>query len=323
MISVSQPGQPQWDLMSRTVYRISIMVPLLWILAAGPSFAAGSSDENDRWVPSLALTLGFTTQLHKGSVSSLQPNGFGGFQQFRDPDRNRKNLNSIHVGGLVEIQTPSLPIPIVHPRFFFGGEVVNVSSQRRSIARDGNPQPKLIEPATINFLDLAITGQGSATTSDMDTAQFGAHVGMSFPIELGDWLVSIKPSARYLNQEVQFRGIVSDGDRADKVSGVPPTRVVLIQGAEKLTVHSVGPGLEIEIAAGGVRSLAASLFISGGAYRVLSNREVSFTSTARDNLFNRRYVGTWNAEIDPWIYRANVGMRIKWTGLGEGWLGGL
>jgi hypothetical protein len=291
---------------------------------------ARSEWNDDRWVPSVALSLGFTSQKFNGSVSSKRT--VIGFDIFdvRPSDQNQKYLNAIHVGGQFEMQSPAISIPYLHPRVIFGGEVYNVSSQSRSIAREGDPQQELGEPDGNNpFSALELLGRGSETTVDMENVQFGAHVGLSFPVQLGDWRVSIKPSARYLHQKLQFRGIVSEGSRGpsdeDSVPRSIPTNVVLLQGKEDSDLHAVGPGLEIEIAAGGVRNLAASVFISGGAYRVLSDQKIRFTDTGRDSDGTpfTTYTGMWEADIDDWLYRANIGFRIKWIGTGSGWLFGM
>jgi len=314
--------------MSRTVYRISIVLHALWLLAANSAAAADSSsdasDDFDRWIPSIGVTMGFSTQEHKGTVDSTKEVAAFG-QIFQVPlnerifDAGQKNLTTIQVGGTVELQTPQLVPHTWSPRLFIGGEIVHVSSQRRQIAREGDPST-LREPATAIFPDEAILGQGSATTSDADTVLYGASVGVSIPFEVGDWRISIKPSARYLKQKINFTGIVLDADR-EVFPGLPPTITVQLYGDDSLDVHAVGPGLEIEVDAARVGSLSASVFISGGAYNVLSDRSVSFSNTVQDNQGEGVYRGFWTAKIDPWIYRANAGFRVKWLGFSSGWLG--
>ena len=68
--------------------------------------------------------------------------------------------------------------------------------------------------------------------------------------------------------------------------------------------------------------MAASVFVSGGAYRVLSDRKVSMADEGTSNLGTGLFRGQFSAEIDKWIYGANVGIRIKWLGLSPGWLFG-
>jgi len=321
--------------MSRTCYRTSIVIHALWFLgflgflatssagAADPQSEA--SDDFDRWIPSLGITLGFTTQEHNGSVdSSEQIVAFGlpfdvplGDRVFAD---GRKNVTNLVIGGTAELQTPELLPFRWSPRIFIGGEISHVSSQRRTPAREGNPGP-INDPGDIPIPSDAILGQGSSVSSDADTILYGASVGVSIPIQIGDWRVSLKPSARYLNQEINFRGLVANAQRTGPLGNQPPTTIVEIRDSDSLEVHALGPGLEIEIDAARVKSIAASVFISGGAYNVLSDRKVSFSKRVRDNLDTGDFRGDFTAEIDRWIYRANIGFRVKWLGFSSGWLG--
>lgn len=311
--------------MSRTVYRISLMLHALWMLTAGSALAddaSGMRDEQDRWVPSVGLTMGFTSQKQDGDVSS-DVFAFGQFFPFRPTDSSSQYMNLLNVGGSFELQTPRLLNYKWSPSLFFGGEFLHTSSQRRSIAREGDPSATLTEPEQPTFPDTAILGQGSELTSDADNVQYGATVGLSFPVDVGDWQVSIKPSARYIKQKFNYTGIVSNGDRQGILPAPPPTFVLLMQATESKDVHAVGPGLEIEVGAARIKSLAASVFVSGGAYRVLSDRSVKMTSTGQTNPSNGLgYRATWSAELDRWIYGANVGIRIKWLGASSGWFGG-
>ena len=303
------------------------MLHAVWMLMAAPASADGSSGGrpgDESWVPSLAVVLGFTTQEHDGSVSSCRFAIFSCNQPARPSDTNSKNLTLLHVGGSLEVETPVLPVPGLRPRLIFGAEVEHASSQRRSIAREADPRPELIypvpDPENFDFPDSAILGQGSATTSDAETLQYGAMIGFSIPVDIGDWQFNIKPSARYIHQEYTFRGIFSEADRAGDLDAPPPTSVTLLQGSEKLDVHAVGPHMELEVLATQIESFGASVFVNGGAYRVLSDRDVSFMAQGRDNLNTRTFQAFWSAEIDPWIYRAGVGMRVRWLGAKGGWL---
>jgi hypothetical protein len=311
--------------MSRKVYRISIMLHALWMLTAGAALADDPSAPrvgDDRWVPSIALVLGFTTQKHEGSVASCRRGLFFCNIPFRPFDDGQQNINLLNVGGSILIETPTLPLPL-NPKLFFGGEIEHVSSQRKALAKEADPKTELIEPDTLVFPDASILGQGSATYSDADNRQYGAVIGLSFPVDIGDWQLSIRPSARYLNQKFYFTGIVSDGDRPGVLAAPPPTTVVLLQGSDNLTVDAVGPALELELAAASVKGLAASVYVSGGAYRVLSDRDVFMRTQDTSTPATGVYRGTWTAEIDPWIYRASVGMRVRWVGGPSGWLFGV
>lgn len=308
------------------------------------SRSGAGSDEN-RWIPSLGITLGATIHDHDGTAGS---DGFRNGQSLDDPPPpdpltrstlNRpdaagsQTLKAINVGGVLEIETPSIPIPFLRPRIFFGGELEHVSSQERNLATEGNPEPTLTAPAgNLSFSAVELNGRGTRTTSDLDNMQLGAWIGVSIPVQLGDWKVSIKPSARYLNQKVNFTGIFSHGIRDNFVDSGNrrrdfPTNTFLVQIEDSLDVHAIGPGLEIEIEVGAIRSLSTSVFINGGAYRVLSDRDIQVNSTGLGSTNsaseNFEFETQFTAEIDPWLYRGNVGMRFKWKGSPEGWLFGL
>jgi len=316
--------------MSRAVYPISIVLHALWLLAVSPAVAADpppdARGDFDRWIPSLALTVGFTTQEHQGTVDSCGLDAAGGScvgpaasrRVFND---NQNHFTTLQVGGAAELQTPRLLPHEWSPRIFIGGEISYVSAQRRPLAREGNPSKITFDPGAAPFPGNAILGQGSATYSDADTVLYGASIGVSIPVQIGDWRVSLKPSARYLNQEFLFTGVVVNAERGGFLGDQPPTQTFDIRADDSFDVHAVGPGLEIEIEAARVGSIAASVFISGGAYKVLSDRKVSFSGEARDNLDIGSYRGFFTAEIDPWIYRANLGFRVKWLGFSSGWLG--
>jgi len=309
--------------MSRKVYRISIVLHALLMLSAGPVLADAPSTArpgDDQWIPSLSVILGFTNTKVDGTVETCEASFFVCNPSISRPaDQSQNKLNSITVGGTLQIETPTLPIPHLRPRLFFEGEISHVSSQRRSIAKEGDPSTVLTEPAGSVFPDSAILGQGSETDVDEKNIQYGAVAGISIPVDIGEWRLSIKPSARYLRKKLYFRGIVSNGDRPGVLAQPPPTAVLLLQDETSLDVDAVGPGLEIELAAAEVGSLAASVYVSGGAYRILSDRSVDMQADGFDSEGNIRYFSDWSADIEPWIYRASVGMRIRWIGGRSGW----
>ena len=301
--------------MSRTVLLILVAFHAAWLFAASPAEAADRSrDGDDRWVPALALVLGFSTLDEQGAVSSADLGGPTPPRPFND---NHKFVTALEVGGSLELATPVLPIPL-RPRFFIAGEIVNVSAQQRKIAAEGDPG-RLIPPVnTIQFPEDAILGQGSATLGDYDTALYGASVGLSFPFEIGDWKLSVRPSARYLHRRATFQGLVT---RAFRVIDAGPTSELVLRGKDSVDIHAIGPALEFEIEAARVDSIAASVYFGGGAYRLLNDRSISFSTTGQDSLGQSTYSANWTAELDRWMYRAGLGIRVKWLGLPPGWFG--
>jgi hypothetical protein len=325
--------------MSRAVYRISFMLHALWCFTAIPAFADTSSEDiDDRWIPSIAVVIGFTAHEHHGEAygfrtltafgttidvpmnntrACLEPtNAFNADCELADNDRS---LNNIQAGGSIELATPPLFKTKWAPRLFFGGEVGHVSAQKRQIAREGDPSD-LREPDVDKFPSESILGQGTETTSDAEDIFYGASLGVSFPVQLGEWRINIKPSARYINQKYNFNGVLLNAERADFL-GTGPTTSVELYGSDSLNVHALGPGLEIEIEAVRIQSFAGSVFISGGGYKVLSDRSTTFSASGTDNFGEGDYSGVWSAKVERWMYRASAGVRIKWLGASSGWLG--
>jgi hypothetical protein len=106
-------------------------------------------------------------------------------------------------------------------------------------------------------------------------------------------------------------------------------RPISISGSESLTFDGIGPGLEIEMEVGKFGPIGASLFIGGAAYKILGKRDVSFANSVSFeagepvgvlpggdglDLGADTYNGDWSYEVDPWLYRARVGLRFQWLG---------
>jgi hypothetical protein len=305
--------------MSRTVYRISIAL-MAWFLCVSTASAASDRDESrdgeDRWVPSIALVFGFLTQQQEGNVSSacLTPSQLCSAPQ--PPADNRKYETGLEAGGNIELLAPAFPLPL-RPRFFVSGEITSVSAQNRNVAQVGDPSG-LRSPDAPQYPEEAILGQGAKTSTDLENRLYGARAGFSFPLEIADWQLSIKPAAGYIHQKINFGGAVY---KAYRPTDIGPTREVQLVGSDSSEVNAVGPSLEVEIEATRIRSIAASVYINGGAYRVLTDRSISFSTTAKDSLGLFTYQGNWESKLDPWIYRAAVGLRVKWLGVPSGWLG--
>jgi len=283
-----------------------------------PAAAAEKSTErdgDDRWIPAIAVVVGFSTQEQQGTVSSIDLND--PLSPPRPANSNDAYTNALEIGGNLELLTPVLEIPL-RPRFFIGGEIVNVSHQRRRIAAEGDPSG-LKPPSNALYPENAILGQGSSTVTDLDNVLYGASIGLSIPLDIGDWKLSIKPSARYLHREITFEGRVM---RAYRPFDFGPTSELVLIDHDSKGVDAVGPGLEIEIEAARVKSLVASFYFGGGAYRVLGDRSIAFSQTRQDSLGQSTYRANWTADLDQWIYRAGLGLRVKWLGLPSGWFGG-
>jgi hypothetical protein len=79
--------------------------------------------------------------------------------------------------------------------------------------------------------------------------------------------------------------------------------------------------LEIELVTGTYGPVRPSLYIGGGAYRLLDREEIDFDAFASyerqgftPGIPAEDYYARWSATPDAWIFRAGVGLRIMWLG---------
>jgi hypothetical protein len=276
-------------------------------------------EKSDRWVPSFGVVMGFTYQDQKGSVSSEtigDPNN-----PPRPPNDNNALNQSPIAGGRLELISPTFEVPL-QPRIFFNGEINFLANQNREVAREGSPTG-IDQPDVPAFPVQAITGVGSVTNSDARNVEYGAGVGIFIPFQVGDWSFAIKPSARYLRRHLNFDGFVIAARRPNPFG---PTQEIFIQGKDHLDINALGPFLELEVdVAHWWTSVGASVFIEGGAFRILSDHDVEFSgNTSAPNPTTgapQFFRATWTADVDPWIYRGSIGVRLRWGGMRSGWLG--
>ena len=283
----------------------------------------------DRWVPSLSLTLGFSFHAMEGEVSSLNLTDGSEARPTVDDD---KVARSPIAGGRLGLLSPSLPIPL-RPRLFLEGEIAAVSNQKRRVAREGTPtginQPSANPiDGRFDIREETITGVGSVTNADMKNRQYGAAVGLFIPFEVGEWSFALKPGARYLRRTMEFDGRVLAAKRGNLPRTAPDTATqqIVLLGDDELDLNAIGPSLELEIdVARWWDNVGASLFVGGGAYRIVGNRDVSFsgTTTAPDPETGvpETFQANFSSEVDPWIFHGSVGLRVRWQGFRPGWLG--
>lgn len=283
----------------------------------------------DRWVPSLSLTLGISFHAMEGEVSSVD---LTDGSEVRPTVDNDKVSRSPIAGGRLGILSPTLPVPL-RPRLFLEGEIAAVSNQKRRVAREGTPigidqpDPNPVD-GRFRIFEETITGVGSVTNADMKNRQYGAAVGLFFPFQVGDWSFALKPGARYLRRTMEFDGRVLAARRGNLPATAPDTATqqIVLLGDDELDLDAIGPSLELEIdVARWWDNVGASLFVGGGAYRVLGDRDVSFSGTTTapdpDTGVLDTFRADFSSEVDPWIFHGSVGLRVRWQGFRPGWLG--
>jgi hypothetical protein len=95
-------------------------------------------------------------------------------------------------------------------------------------------------------------------------------------------------------------------------------RETILEAEDSKRFNAIGAALDIEMDAARFGPIGAALFIGGGAYYTLGNREIRFgTSESFDDQIADGMdtaVGTFKVEVEPWVYRAQVGIRFQWLG---------
>jgi hypothetical protein len=250
------------------------------------------------------------------------------------------------VGAGLELMAPALPIP-TRPRFFLGAEILPTFGSDRRVAVQEDPGcirgPELDAtcatdppaPQEIPYSEDSAQGEGTNLTTLFDTLTFGANLGVAFPAKLGRRQLRIKPSFGWIHYKVSAEGLVSNARCGPDTStpniptdtactgritpgGVIPgfLRAITLEGDDSMTFNAIGGGLDLEMDTIRYGPVGASLFLGGNFYRTLGDRTISFSDSAAfmDQLGNDVATAEWEVEVDPWIYRAHVGIRFQWLG---------
>jgi len=321
------------------VFRIIGAIAALCALFPIASFAieGGALDDSgrqageDRWVPSLAITSGVTIQKQKATANSflfedMNPNPI----PLRGLVEGSDTAISPFVGGALELMAPALPVP-TRPRLFASGEILPTFASDRDPAIDGDPgcirsarpgDPCASSGGGAVFGEDSANGEGSKTSSKVDTLVFGASLGVAFPLRIGRRELRIKPLVGWINYKIEAAGLVSDAacspvTRCTGVGGF--LRETTLSATDSQRFNGIGPGLDVEMDTVRYGPLGVSLFVGGRAYAVVGDRKISFgTSETFDDVLGMDVaVGQFEVEVDPWIYRAQVGIRFHWLGDGQ------
>lgn len=251
------------------------------------------------------------------------------------------------MGGSLELMTPTLPLPL-SPRLFVGGELTAYFGTLRGVATDGEVGD--LRSAQANeaaaFPEQSTLGQGSEVRGEVDTLVYGAHAGIAFPVELLGHRLRIKPSFAWIRYDIEFEGRFAKAEcrRFNSFNfldrrGCSPSndgflREVTGQASDAETFDGIGPGLDVELDTGRVGPLGTSLFVAARVYRILGEREFEIDGPTQefafvDDVSSESAFGTpeetgalpggtassrFSFDIDPWVYRVGVGLRIHWVG---------
>jgi len=239
------------------------------------------------------------------------------------------------VGIDLHLMSPTIvELPLgIRPRLFINGEVTAQFPPERRTANEAALQSKLELPPERPDLDsfptTAIQGVGAETRSVPKTFQFGAQVGLAFPIEVLGRKVRIKPSFGWVHYKLDVDGrlltaIKDDvnGDLLPISSWGPNLRDISLSSSTTRSVNAIGPGIEFELESGQFGPIGAAMFFGLHAYKVLSDRTIKLKDKVTfpdgtlggDGLLEDTYRANWSHEIDPWMYRFRMGIRFHYIG---------
>jgi len=249
---------------------------------------------------------------------------------------------SPYVGASFELLTPGVAWRDSEVRVFVHGDVLPGFPFDRTIAKVGAPGPfdfpKNDPPPVadgrpwVTYSEEQVLGRGAATRVELDSVVFGAGLGVSFSFEAGGRRWSIKPSIEWTHFEVNFSGEFNevrleyatlDPDTPGTIRNCRPydltncrTNVldsVRMSDAVTRSYNGIGPGIELEIEAARTGDFLFSVFLGGAAHRILEKRSVQLSASQPSTVEPQApYTASWTASLDPWFYRAGVGLRIRW-----------
>lgn len=307
-------------------------------LSSAPVVAPASEvDELERWVPSVAAFLGVMSQGGEGAITTSDvlgpPLTEGGCL-----DRNRGTRNgglcpgsplelipntrssdtavTALVGGSAELMTPRLFDALLSPRLFVHGDAMAAFAFDRNLAGERSPGrfvPQELDPNVSDPSEVAVKGQGSRVNTRVQPLALAAGAGVAFTADVFQRTVRIKPSVEYLYQEVKLTGelrravkLEEDFDASDD-GELADFRLVAFRQTDIERQHGFGGGLEIEADSGRIGAFALSVFFLGRGYRIVGDTDFSLSQV---NEFGE--MATWDIELDPWVWRAGLGLRFRY-----------
>lgn len=320
--------------------RIAFGIVLGVVLAHGVALAQEEPvDETERWVPAFGVYSGALVQKASGSVFSSQflnanrtdcagpfpssPVGPAPGPAPSCPNYVRPSVSGSDimvapfVGGTLELMAPSwTPIP-GRPRLFVRGDLVALFAFDRSLAREGAPG-KMVDPNEPDYPDIAVGGQGSIGSAEVQPLVASAGIGVAFTVDVWSRRLRIKPSFEWFREEVRFDGKVHRAVLLNPEATAPINstfQFIEMRGSREKAFNGIGPGFELEVDTLRAGPFMMTLFASGQAYRILGDREVSFASsyqTTAPSLADQKVSGDWSFEKAAWTFRGGLGLRFRW-----------
>jgi hypothetical protein len=110
------------------------------------------------------------------------------------------------------------------------------------------------------------------------------------------------------------------------------TREIVLGAQGSQHFNGIGGGVDLEMDVWRAGPFGVSLFLGGSFYRILGDRtldlsdsaEFDYTEKVREpddnydgtevSLPENTFTANWSFEVDPWMYRAGLGLRFHWLG---------
>lgn len=241
-------------------------------------------------------------------IDALQP------IQIRPPASGSENYVVPYIEGSLELVGPAW-IGGVRP--FANASLGGEFSVSKDIAKEGTTGefeiPPLFPGSTIatDELEALVRGQGSRLTAQFESFYLTAGVGLSVPIETDAHSIRVKPSFRYMRDEVEAVGIVQ---RAVLKQNPPvPTalddfRLISMTASETRAFDSLGAGLEIDTDLSRKGRMVASVFVAGAVYFLIGDKAFDIRATNPDQPGE---YADFRLERDSVSYRLGIGVRLR------------
>jgi len=306
--------------------------------SAQDASAGGAQEGADQFVPSLHVVNGLLMQNWEARADAdiCRECDFPSpaQQPLRESDEDDALDVTPYVGAGLELMTPQLPFAGL--RVFVGGDWAAAFGTERKVAREGDPgavgDPAPGGSSEQRFRAENAVGQGSVLIAETDHFTWSAHAGISLPFSWRGRAFRLKPSVAWLRWEIDVEGRVADAECFQPLSGVSECnpnaqatpngflRPIQMRAEASESFDAFGPGLDLEMDTGRFGPLGTSLFVSARAYRIQGDRKVELAvpvQSYNDQAGNDEVRARFAFEVDPWVYRAGVGIRFQWLGSDE------
>jgi len=299
-----------------------------WLLLLAVSWLAGQAgadvgkerqvEESPNWQPAFSFFSGL--QASSGEAAALGPRS--------DPPGTPLSGDGDFIIGYVgldfEVSSPQLGSRGAPRIFGHFGPAISFDSPD-NVAGEGAPggSMQVVNGLGVIFYDTTVDvlpGQGTTVSVESEPLILAGGLGLSFDFKLLGRKMRVKPSAEWTWQKMTVSArlgyaepnLPPPSSGCDAMATPPGCPTLQTETSHSKGMHFVGPGLEVEVDAGRAGPLMMSLYASGRAYRVVSDREVN--SSTSQLLSDGRGPVDLSAtfKIDPWLYRAAVGLRFRW-----------